>query len=560
MAADVLYHVQRYERLLHGQANFRALWQELADFMMPRKSVVITPRPVGAKQTDRLFDSTPIHAAELLSATMQGSITSNAIPWFHLKMRDKALNDLKPVQDWLEQVEERMYLALRQSNFNAESHEVYLDIAVFGIGHLLVEEKDKALTDTRSTFGGLRFRAEAIGTYVIDESPEGIVDTSYTCLPMSAKAIAQKWTDCGEVISKAALAEPEKSFDILHVVCPRTSYDPAKKTAKQMAFQTLYIALPMRKLLEEGGVHEFNRMVPRWAKTSGEMYGRGPGMTALPDTRTLNRAVELSLEAGGSAIYPPVEVPDDGVFGDLNMCAGAVNVVDMAMAGRDGQVIRPIITGANFDVSQILTNDLRARIQHVFFWEQLQMQGDHQMTATEVEKKWELMRRVLGPTLGRLESEFLNPLIDRIFGLMLRAGALPAPPQELSGANMDVEYEGPLARSQKVQRLEGFQQWWTLVFPMIQANPAMAPKVFAVLDLEPLLRDLASIAGMSTAWMVSGEKYQQAMQALDESQHQQEQLAQAQQIAEMVKNAGPTVTGAIQNGQTNGQGQMTRAA
>ena len=50
------------------------------------------------------------------------------------------------------------------------------------------------------------------------------------------------------------------------------------------------------------------------------------------------------------------------------------------------------------------------------------------MTATEVQVRYELMQRLLGPTLGRFQSEFLNPLIERVFGIMFRANAfLPAP-------------------------------------------------------------------------------------------------------------------------------------
>ena len=94
-------------------------------------------------------------------------------------------------------------------------------------------------------------------------------------------------------------------------------------------------------------------------------------------------------------------------------------------------------------MGQILERKLEEKIERIFYWDQLQLQGDKLMTATEVERRLELMRRVLGPTLGRFESELLSPLLNRCFGLMYRAGALPPPPEELSGPRSRHRVRGP---------------------------------------------------------------------------------------------------------------------
>ena len=63
--------------------------------------------------------------------------------------------------------------------------------------------------------------------------------------------------------------------------------------------------------------------------------------------------------------------------------------------------------------------------------DQLPPIGTQQMTATEINTRVEIIRQQLGPLYGRLQSEFLMPLLDRCFGLALRSGVLPPPPREL---------------------------------------------------------------------------------------------------------------------------------
>ena len=90
--------------------------------------------------------------------------------------------------------------------------------------------------------------------------------------------------------------------------------------------------------------------------------------------------------------------------------------------------------------------------------DQLELNEGPQMTATEVQVRYELMQRLLGPTLGRLQSEFLNPIVERAFYSMLRGNALPPMPEVLQqiGGDLDIEYVGPLARSQKMDEVTSY--------------------------------------------------------------------------------------------------------
>jgi hypothetical protein len=106
---DLRALVRRYERLVSARRNWETLWQELAEFLLPRKSNVTIQRTPGMRQTQRLFDSTPIHANELLASSMQGALTSAAVQWFRLRTREEALLESPDVRLWLEQVARMMY-------------------------------------------------------------------------------------------------------------------------------------------------------------------------------------------------------------------------------------------------------------------------------------------------------------------------------------------------------------------------------------------------------------------------------------------------------------------
>ena len=54
-----------------------------------------------------------------------------------------------------------------------------------------------------------------------------------------------------------------------------------------------------------------------------------------------------------------------------------------------------------------------------------------QMTAFEFGKKMELLFRILAPVYGRLQNEYLAPMVERDFNIMLRQGALSNPPDIL---------------------------------------------------------------------------------------------------------------------------------
>src|SRR3990167_7989060 len=317
--------IKRRDKLVAKQAPWLPTWRDLGDYISPRKTNTLYSRSKGAKQTSRLFDSTALDAATKLSASMQGSLTSAASRWFSLVYAKRELNKMKEARDWLEDASVRIYQMYSESNFYSEIAEVYLDLDVFATAVILQEEKGNA-TDPESPFGGYLFRALSIGEYAVDEDAEGFVDTVFRTFKLTARVIGGQVGDTvSQKVQDKFKRDPDEEFEVIHAVYPRPDIArdiEGSVLGPQRPWASVYVEVQTKTVLKETGFYTFPYAAPRWANASGEEYGRGPGFDALPDVKTLNRAVEMKLKAWAKALDPPLKVRDKGVIGQTQTAAG----------------------------------------------------------------------------------------------------------------------------------------------------------------------------------------------------------------------------------------------
>jgi len=510
--------LKRLERLESGKQTWEIHWQEILDYVMPRKAEVTVQYAKGSKRTEKLYDSSAIHANTLLAASLQGTLTSASLPWFHLRVRDESLNQSREVQVWLEDCRNRMYKAFNSSNFNTEVHEFYLDICSIGTSCIETEEAEN----------GFNFRTLHISEYFISENHQGKIDTLYRKFEYTARQAKQKWGDAvGPKVQEAFENNPDKKFTFIHCVMPSEEYKSKKQS--KLPFISIHIGKEDKNVVQEGGYNEMPYLVTRWSKASGEEYGRSPAYNALPDIKTLNKAVELGLKAWAKAIDPPLLVEDDGVIGRVKTTPAGITVVR-----RDG-AIKPLNTGARFDVSDMKETELRGAIKQAFYSDQLELQSGPQMTATEVQVRYELMQRLLGPTLGRFQTEFLNPLIERCFAIMQRNEMFAPAPGSLDGIDIDIEYVGPLARSQRMEEATAVERLYEMAANLAQ----IAPEVMDNIDHDAAIRSRAELLGVPKNIMRDPAVIEEKRKA--EMQQQQEAMAmqQAQQGADLAATVAP---------------------
>ena len=135
--------IGRYDHLKTQRDNWNSHYQELADYMLPRKADVVKSRSKGDKRMELIFDGTALQAVDLLSSSLHGLLTSGAAPWFHLDMKDEEIGRDDDVREWLQDTSQRMLRGFDQSNFGTEVHEMYVDLVVFGTGCMFKWKKTR---------------------------------------------------------------------------------------------------------------------------------------------------------------------------------------------------------------------------------------------------------------------------------------------------------------------------------------------------------------------------------------------------------------------------------
>jgi len=451
--------VSRFEYLESQRANWDSHYQELADYMLPRKADIVRKRARGEKRMELIFDGTALQSVDLLASSLHGMLTSGATPWFHLTLKDDELGRDEEVQAWLEDTSSRMMRAITMSNFETEVHEMYVDLVVFGTGCMFVEMDKKSM----------RFSTRHISEFYVAEDQYGIVDTVFRKYVLPARQAVQRFgiENVSTFIQKRFEKKPDEEVTVLHCVMPRKERDPTKQDNKNMPFASMYICMETKMVMQESGFQEFPYVVPRFLKATGEVMGRSPAMVALPDVKMLNLMSKTIIQAAQKLIDPPLLVPDDGFLLPVRTQPGGLNF--FRSGTRD--TITPLNTGANIPIGLNMEEQRRSAIRSAFYVDQLLTGGSPNMTATEVVQRQEERMRVIGPVLGRLMNEMLRPMIDRVFALMLRADMLAPPPEILQGLDVDVEYVSPLARAQKSSSLNSTMKALEILLPLAQALP-----------------------------------------------------------------------------------------
>lgn len=505
--------------------NAEVTWSLLSEFILPNQHGLFAGKqPAGDKRTRRLYDSTAIQANHDLASAIHATLTNPSTEWAKFKFTDPELMEDKESRMWLQDAEDRFHKALADSNFANEIAKGYK--AFCGMGSMSLMHEEKAMTED-GKFSGFNFKAWHLAECAWSENILGRVDLVYRKFKMTARQAVQRWgKNLPNPILEAMEKNQEKEFDFIHCIYPRPDKDIKLNemglgAPDKRPFASVYVYTEEPVIVEEGGYYEMPVHVTRWETMPGEVYGRGPGHIALPDVRTLNKAKELGLHAINKAINPPLLAEQRAVLSSLDLRPGHVSVVKSI----DG--IREMVSQARFDVTQFSVEELRNAIKGIFFLDKLFLPDRTEigeMTAFETARRIEQLQRVLGPTLGRLNAELLDPIVRRGFNMMLRGGAFGQMPQLLQekGGDLEVEYVNTLSRSQKIEDVQAIQNW------------AQSAALLAQLGLVDALDNIDSDGAMKVVAKILGVP-EQAIRDPKQVQQLREQRAQQQQQAMMLE-------------------------
>jgi len=524
--------IQLYQDLSGCRGNWESHWQEIAERIYPAYSNTFYNNysSPGEKKTQLIFDSTASVALKRFAAILDSLLTPRNSTWHRVLASEPDLNKVRDIRLWFEELNRLLfkYRYAPKANFSSQNQQNYLSLGAFGTGCVF--------TDGLRDEPGLRYRSIALGEIYFAENHQGIIDTAVRRFSMKVRQAVQKWGDkLPEQIRNKEQTHPSADVYFFHCVKPRKNYDPKRIDGKGLPISSLYVSEEGQVLVEEGGYSTFPYAISRYEQAPGEIYGRGPAMDALPAIKTLNEEKKTLLKQGHRTVDPVLLTHDDGIVSSFSLKPGAINAGGVSAEGRPLVHTLPV---GNVMVGKELMDDERMIINDVFLVTLFQILVETPtMTATEVMERTREKGILLAPTVGRQQSEYLGPMIEREVDLLIGQGLVPPPPPELVEARGDyrVEYDSPLSRAQRAEEVAGVMRSFEQTLSIV--NVTQDPSPLDWYDLDVIVPEISEIQAVPARWMNSMEKVQQ-MRELRQQQIQQQQLVDALPGAASMVKAG----------------------
>lgn len=521
--------IQYYKRRRQMLWNERSPWikdyKDISEYLLPRTGRFMeSDRNQGSKRNTKILDSSATKALDVLSAGLMAGMTSPARPWFRLGIPDDDLEKFEPVQDWLFSVTKVMRAIFSRSNTYRGLHSLYEELGAYGTASTFLRPDFKDV---------LRLYPMTVGEYAISTDARNEVTTVYREIPMTIAQVVEEFgRDNVSVAVKTAYErrQLDQWVTVVHCVEPRpdNQRDIRKRDGLNMPFASCYFEASGNadKPLRESGFKTFPALVPRWATRGNDIYGEGPGFSALPDIIQLQHEQLRKARGIDYQTDPPLQVPLSMKGRENDLLPGGMTYVDMA-GGSQG-IKTAFEVQLNLQHLLLDLDDVRRRIDAVFYKDLfLMLANDNRsgITATEVAERHEEKLLMLGPVTERLNNELHAPLIDATFEYMVDADLVPPPPKELEGMDLKVEFIGTLAQAQRAVGLASVGRLLMTVGQVAQAKGD--PGVWDKLDTDSMIDGYGDMLGVDPQYIVGNDKVVMIRQ-------QRAQAQQAQQAAEQM--------------------------
>lgn len=511
------------------------IWREVFEYLAPERSIGWnndTTDAAGANraQRARVFDGTAIDSAEVLKSNISSWMTPENSRWFAL---DGGQDDEMTTR-WMDGAAQFLFEHIHSAGFGAVAGECYGDLVPAGWFVMYIDE---ARDERGNVIGGFNFEQWPLHQcFVASSRPAGRVDTIYRKFCMTVEQVVAEYgidKVSEDTRRKFDAGKLDEKVEVLWSIEPRRfEGDDAAKArgvlSVNLPFQSIHMECGKKHILREGGYHEFPCAVPRWRLIPGTPYATGIGSNVLPDTKTLNEIVKLELASLDIAVAGMWKAVDDGVLNPKTVRVGPRKIVMMA----DINSMQPLETKANFNVSFSKGDQLRQAIRKAMMTDLLTPVGGPVRSATEIAQNMNQIRQLMAPVVGRMQSEFLQTMIERCFNIALRAGALVAAlgamPQSLR--EYQVKYISPLARSQKLEEVTAIDQF---AAGLMAAVPVLGAPVLDSLKTDEAMYEKGLALGVPAKLLRGPEELAEKREMDNRNRQAAEQQAQQQQLQQV---------------------------
>lgn len=416
----------------------------------------------GRRKMNNVFDSTLQVATVRFANRLQTELMPPFQKWAKL-VPGALVPKVKrqEIMKSLEGIRETMFAAMQVSNFDTAINEFFLDLSI-GTAVMLVQEGDDDMP--------VRYEAVPQAFVAFEEGAFGAMDGLYRRMTIAARLVEEKWRkfdpSMPERWAKMCEDEPDKEVDLIEatyfdyddkvwryeVIWHGSENNSTKKTAHRLVDREM---------------DESPWIVGRWIKSPGEIEGRGPVLFALPDAKTLNKLKELVLMNASLQVSGVWTAVDDGVINTATVRIVPGAVIPVARnGGALGATLQQLPVGGNFDVSQILADDLIGSINSIMMASRLPPEEGPIRSATEIAARMQELSMDIGSPFGRLMTEVVRPVVEKTLNVLGRMKIIPMPQGQrikVNGGFVDVKVTTPIALAQNLSEVQTALQWASMV-------------------------------------------------------------------------------------------------
>jgi hypothetical protein len=519
-------------------SNWEKMWQESADWCLPRKDNITSIRVQGMEKPAQRMIDTCVEANWNFASGFFSYMFPSQTVWAKIKHPVPSMMDDEEVADYYERVSRLIHGVIIESNFAQEQQEALLDLGCFGTNCMYGEEDDDSI---------VRFKSFTVSDFRIMLDNKGRVDTVGREMNLTARQMIQEFSK--EELKQASLDEIidimrsgnekyDSKYGVIHIVRKRSEYDPSKINKENKPFASVYISSKTKQIIKEGGYDYMPYFVGRFSIGNCEDYGRGPMSMSLSTARRTNSIYKSMLISAENHANPQWLIPDDDsvTFTSNPNRAGAI--VKFRSNSPLGKPER-LTPNGDPGIAQSIFELHEAAIRRIFFNHLFRPLDEYRnMTAFEVNQRMSTDLMALAPFVNRYQDEVINKIVSFVYYVLAKRNMLPEMPDKLKDSpEFEIEYVGKLSLATKNFEVSGAFQTLQMFTELAQYVPQMAQPLGNV-DGDKLFRQswFANSASMNA--LKSPETVQKEREAAAEAQKQQQLINNLPNIGDAVLKGG----------------------
>ena len=459
----------------------------------------------GQRKHEYVFDSTAVVGVAKYANRMQGQLVPPWQNWLKLEAGTEIPKEQKAqVDEYLEEATKVLFDHINHSNFNAQIHETFLDLAI-STGCIIVEEGDGVKS-------ALNFRSVSLSDVLLEDTSKGIVDNVWRELKIPVKDITSIWKKAvlNDDLKRLLSEKPTEEVKLIEGVV----YNENTRTYSSMVFSEQY-----KHVIFEEDLTTSPYIVFRESVISGEVIGRGRVMTLLNDIKTLNKIVEYNLNNAALAASGIYTAEDDGVINPYNIVIAPNSIIPVGSNDSSRPTLAPLPRAGDFNLTQLEIRDLRDGIKEYLYNEPFGKISDTPVrSATEMSMRGNDFQESTNAAFAKLQTELLDRLITRCVDILKKAGKIAD--MKIDGKEVTIKFTSPSARIQdrdELGKVAEFGQYMQFLPPEV---------IEREINFGNVTKHIREKLGLPVDFQYTDEEKQAMAQ---QEQQQQDQMMQQQQ-------------------------------